>query len=100
VKKEKEELTKMELTMKDHRNLLLKKQELVKKIKDKEAKEKEISESKEVKEKKIAVKDALEEVRKAEALVKEDMAKGKDVVTDKKMESETKRLENLVKTAL
>jgi hypothetical protein len=28
------------------------------------------------------VKDALEEVRKAEALVKEDMAKGKTVKTD------------------
>ena len=69
-------------------------------MKEKEAKEKELQESKEIKDKSIAVKDAIEEVRKAEALVKEDMAKGKTAATDSQMQSETKRLESLVKKAL
>jgi hypothetical protein len=42
VKKEKDELTRSEQTLKDHKNLLSKKLELVTKLKEKEAKEKEL----------------------------------------------------------
>lgn len=69
-------------------------------MKEKEEKEKELQDSTEIKQKKNAVKDAIDEVRKAEALVKEDMSKGKTTANDSDMQSETSRLENLVKKAL
>jgi hypothetical protein len=69
-------------------------------MKEKEEKEKELQDSTEIKQKKNAVKDAIDEVRKAEALVKEDMSKGKTAANDSDMQSETSRLENLVKKAL
>jgi len=57
-------------------------------------------ESKEVKDKQALVDKAFEEVKKAEALVKEDMAKGKTDKNDPKMQAETKHLEDLVKKAM
>ena len=65
-KKEKKKLSMIEQTLKDHKNLLAKKKELIKKVKEKKDKEKQLDESKEMKEKKDAVKAALEEVKKAE----------------------------------
>jgi hypothetical protein len=59
-----------------------------------------MEQSKEIKQKNDDVKKALEDVKKAEFMVKEDMAKGHTIVSDKKMESESKKLEDMVKKAL
>jgi len=82
-------MAKVEDNLKNHKNLLAKKQALVVKLSEQAAKEKELEDSKEVKDKKTAVNEALEEVKKAEALVKEGMDKGKTAVNDTQMKTET-----------
>lgn len=52
-----------------------------------------------MKEKKNAVKKALEEVKKAEDMVNDDLKEGRSS-TDSKVQEESKRLEALVKKAL